>query len=707
MPRKGRQFNYTMRTSVSTSRVSAGVAINKLENESQRKESSRDRQFELKNGRFMSAFLVFVISFALYYCTLAPTVTLVDSGELILAAQTFGVAHPPGFPLYVLLAHAATLLPLGNIAVRVHLASALFGALASATMTLLVIEALLIDPIRQTPNDSNQTARKTKTDAGVISSSILVPAVMAGMLFAFSRTLWTYATIAEVYTLNTLLIVVIFWLVIGWRREALNSRANQLEVSYRKLYTAALAFGLALGVHHVTVGLMLPALAVLVFSTVGAGFFRSKRLLYATMFSLAGLSIYIYLPLAASHSPLMNWGDPRTWERFWWHITGKQYQAYFGFSPLQIAEFLKLASREFGVAWFPLALALAMAGFVSLFRTNRAMLSFLLLVILFDVAYCLGYEIADDQDAYYLPAFTALTIATGFGARWLFATWQTKTGDARASICAGLLLIVPLIALVANFGSNNRSQFFIAHDYVDNILKSVEPHGMLLTTDWQVYAPSLYVREIEVRRRDAVVIDINQLRRSWYYDYLNQVYPEMMANSRSEVDAFLEDLRAWERHPDAYVSNTALQQRINSRFYEMILALVTSKLEETPVYVTSEIALNRGGQDAELTRALISKYKLAPKGLVFRVGKKTDTSEFEDPAILMRGLSGNAFDDNDVVKKKVIPVYVTMATSSGIYFASQGRHEKAIEKFKQALAIDAAFEPAKKLLVKSQSALPK
>jgi tetratricopeptide (TPR) repeat protein len=67
----------------------------------------------------------------------------------------------------------------------------------------------------------------------------------------------------------------------------------------------------------------------------------------------------------------------------------------------------------------------------------------------------------------------------------------------------------------------------------------------------------------------------------------------------------------------------------------------------------------------------------------------------------------NAFDDNDVVKKKVIPVYVTMATSSGIYFASQGRHEKAIEKFKQALAIDAAFEPANKLLVKSQNALQK
>lgn len=723
MTRNLREFNYAMRNSISINRATAGVAENELHNENQPQESSAYRQLELKNGRFISAVLVFVASFALYCFTLAPTVTLVDSGELILAARTFGVAHPPGFPLYLLLAHVASLLPFGNIAVRLHLASALFAALASATMTLLVIEAL-IAPIQrtkgisqtqlakrkeqQTPNDSNQSARETKTDSGVISSSIIAPAVIAGLLFAFSKTLWAYATIAEVYTLNTLLIVIISWLMLGWRREAMDVRADQLEASYWKLYIAAFTFGLALGVHHVTVGLMLPALAVLVLSTVGARFFRSKRLLYAALFSFAGLSIYIYLPLAASHSPLMNWGDPRTLERFWWHITGKQYQVYFDFSLLRIAEFLRLASREFGVAWMPLALALAVAGFVSLFRRNAVMLAFLLLIIFFDIAYCLGYEIAEDKDAYYLPAFIALTIAAGFGAQSLITSVQAKIQNPLApSYAAMLLLMVPLVALFGNFGPNNRSHFLIAHDYVDNILRSLEPHAMLLTTDWQVYAPSLYVREIENKRSDAVVININQLRRSWYYDYLNQSYPELMANARSKVDAFLEDLRAWERYPDAYVRNTALQQRINSRFYEMILALVTRKLEDAPVYVTSEIAFKRGGQDVELTSALIEKYRLAPKGLVFRVSKKADTSDFEEPEILIRGLSSGAFDDDHVVKKKVIPVYVTMAMISGIYFASQGNHEKAIEKFKQALTIDSTSEPAKKALVKSQSALQK
>ena len=671
---------------------------------------------ELDYGRAAGVFLVFAVSFALYFFTLAPTVTLVDSGELILAAQAFGVAHPPGFPLYVLLAHGASLVPFGNVAVRLHLASALFAALASATMTLLVIEAVLsvskekprgpAQPLRakanaQPANASDRSAEKTRTT----TLSIIGPAVFAGLLFAFSRTLWAYATIAEVYTLNTWLIVLILWLTLGWRREAQDLRARQLNVTYRKLYAAALVLGLALGVHHVTVGLMLPALAFLVLSTVEARFLWSRRLLYAALFSLAGLSVYIYLPLAASHSPLMNWGDPRTAERFWWHVTGRQYQAYFEFSPSRIAEFVTFASREFGAASMPLALALAVAGSVSLLRSGgRVMLTALSLIVFADVAFCLWYEIAEDKDAYYLPAFIALTIAASFGARWLIIGWQAKRPGASAPVYAATLLVtVPLIALVGNFGFNDRSKFFIAHDYVDNVLKSVEPHGLLLTSDWQVYAPFLYIREVEGQRRDAVVIDVNQLRRSWYFDYLNGAYPELMEKARPKVDAFLEDLRAWERNPVAYARNGALSRRINLRFYEMILAFMAIKLEDAPIYVTSEIAFRRDGQDAELTRALIEKYRLAPKGLVFRVSNKADTSDFEEPEILTRGLGGSAFDD-DVVRKKVIPVYVSMATSSGIYLASRGHPAKALEKFKQALAIDSTFEPARKALTRSQGA---
>ena len=69
--------------------------------------------------------------------------TLVDSGELIVAARFLGVAHPPGFPLYVMLAHLASLVPIGNIAVRINFASAFFAALACAMLALVVTELIV------------------------------------------------------------------------------------------------------------------------------------------------------------------------------------------------------------------------------------------------------------------------------------------------------------------------------------------------------------------------------------------------------------------------------------------------------------------------------------------------------------------------------------------------------------------------------------
>lgn len=693
----------------------------KLENERQPDTSSVISQAHLRLACGIGALFVFTASFVLYLFTLAPTVTLVDSGELILAARTFGVAHPPGFPLYILLAHAASLLPLGNAAVRIHLASALFAALASAAMTLLVTEAMLAIAInrihdktkRRSGKKSLQPLKALKSESELSSNSVFIiaPAIVAGLLFAFSRTLWAYATIAEVYTLNSLLIVMIFWLTLRWRRTCLGYSSKQDENGDGNLHIAAFLFGLALGVHHVTVGLMLPALATLVLATEGIRFFTSKRVVYATLASFAGLSVYIYLPLAASQSPLMNWGDPRTLERFWWHITARQYQVFWDFSIGRLSEFLRLASREFGSPWLPFALGLAVAGFLYLFRREKSLLICLALIIFADIAYCLCYEIAEDKDAYYLPAFIGLTIAASLGMRWIIEIIQrTKLPKVAAPICTAVfLIIIPLVALAGNFAFNDRSRYFIAQDYVANILKSVEPRGMLLTTDWQVYSPSLYVREVEKQRKDAIIININQLRRSWYYDYLNQAYPELTQKSRDKIDIFLQDLRAWEHNPEAYNNSPSLQQRINSRFYEMIMSFISNQINDAPVYVTSEIAANRGGQDAELTNTLIEKYHLIPLGLILRVSEENNVNTVSDPLIVTRGLSDGTlmFDDDDVVKKKILPVYLNMAMNSGYYFALQGNHARAIEHFRQALRLDPTFEPAKKALAASRNILSK
>ena len=119
-----------------------------------------------------------IVVFALYVRTLAPTVVGGDSGELITVAYTLGVAHPPGYPLYTLLAKLFTLIPIGTIAWRVNLFSAACGA-GAATILFL---------------------------AAARWSGKLWAALAAASLFAFSPRVWPHAVTAEVFALNNLFI---------------------------------------------------------------------------------------------------------------------------------------------------------------------------------------------------------------------------------------------------------------------------------------------------------------------------------------------------------------------------------------------------------------------------------------------------------------------------------------------------------------------
>jgi hypothetical protein len=645
----------------------------------------------------LCAGMVFYVALFLYAWTLAPTVTLVDSGELIVVARFLGVAHPPGFPLWVMLAHLASLVPFGSVALRINFSSTLFGALAAAMLTLVVAELMVIASYLKVsePRQRKKVARpgkKTAPDArnmetgdGVTSNRLLVlaPALGSGLLMAFSRTLWGYATVTEVYALNTLIILIIFFLMLRWRRciiagggrTGMNANASRNEPPVTHcdsfLYAAALVFGLALGVHHVTVALTLPALAVIVYRTERLRFFMSKRLVYAAIISIAGLvAVYTYLPLAASRMPIISWGNPRSLEETWWHITGRQYQVFFAFTPSNLAghvlEFGRMALREFGVPWVPLTLALAIAGFVTVFKRDRTTFWLLSLMVSADLVYALGYDIAEDKDAYYLPAFIAIAIAAGFGFRWVIQSCVAKAWP------------IKRVSLVA----------------------------ALFTFDWQVASPILYAQEVEQRRRDVKVVDVNLLRRPWYFDYLRHAYPDLIARSREEVDAFEEDLKAWEHDPQIYATDPLLNRRITGSFQEMLQAMVVNESRVGPVYITSDVPF-ADKRDSELTKWINQSYQLIPQGLVFNLAGDPSFHDSRDVQLLTRGLGDGTlrFEPDDVVNLKVLPVYTSMLINRGRYLALFNQHERAIAAFRQALALNPTLALAQKGLEESTSKL--
>ncbi len=150
-----------------------------------------------------------------YVLTLAPTVTFWDAGEFIAAARTLGIPHPPGTPLFVLIAHVwAMLVPVGEYAVRTNLLSALLSAMGGGFFFLVAHETLAA----ATAGLEATTARWLRLGGGTA-------AAVAG---AFTFTNWQNSNETEVYAAATFSIAAMAWLVHVWRRHRGTQRAPRL-----------------------------------------------------------------------------------------------------------------------------------------------------------------------------------------------------------------------------------------------------------------------------------------------------------------------------------------------------------------------------------------------------------------------------------------------------------------------------------------------
>lgn len=610
----------------------------------------------------------FLIALAGYLGTFARTVTLVDSGELTLACRELGVAHPPGTPLYTLLGHFFTLLPFGSVAARAAFFSSFCAAAASALVAALAVEAGRALPV---PRDG-----RGAPEPGPLAdwAGRIGPAAV-GLTFAFSSTLWFYASVAEVYALNIALVAAFLYLMLLWGR-ALREGSSPARAD-RRLYAAAFVFGLALGVHHATVVLTLPALAVFVLSTAGWRFYSSRRFALAFAAALSGtVAVYAYLPLAARRRPIFDWGDPTTLQRFWWHISAKQYQVnLFSASPDAVLDQLRIF---LGWAWqqfTPLGLAGALAGLGILARRQRPLFWLASLLIAADVGFSAIYDIAEDKDAYYLTTYLVLAVALGAAARHL-----ARSAFVRGRRIAAAALLLALAALPAANSAmhrfaNDRSHYLLGRHYVEDALAPVPPGGLLLTEDWQFYSPFLYLRHVEGLRPDAEVVDINMVRRSWYVrTYLDRQYPDMMAACAREERDYLEDLGRWEqgRPYDA--------ARLNLRFVTLLNAFVRF----------------HAARDAALTmlpteEGVGSSYIWVPQGLAMRLTTDNSFHPETPPPLHLADFDGSVFLD-EVALGKVRRNYSEMLANRGRYLAAFGKAEDAEKWIRSAISLDPGFD---------------
>ena len=398
--------------------------------------------------------VVFLALLTAYAATLPRLLVLEDDGEFVAAARHLAVAHPPGYPLFVLLAKPFTWLPLAGMAVRVHLASAVFGAAACACLWWV---------------------------ARVVLTSVPL-AYLAALAYGLSAAFWSQAVIADVYTLNALIFFLLLGLCLAYARQPSSTR----------LATIALAFGLGLSNHWPLLLLASPCLALVLCPAAGAlrRDLIARPHLTAVPFVL-GLLPYAWLYLRARTAPelafygaLDGWGDV-------WHFVSRAGYSELESSPSAGVDdkllFLGLLGREGVTQYTQLGAGFAAVGFAASWRAWPRSVGLGLLAALLGGTLGLVLLLQLDFDVLTQTIFrpyplipwgvTSLWMALGVGVVAGRLRHVRRRAFARLALATGVLMLV----LWQGIGLNDRRTDDFADDYARTLLASFDRDAVVVT----------------------------------------------------------------------------------------------------------------------------------------------------------------------------------------------------------------------------------
>jgi tetratricopeptide (TPR) repeat protein len=310
----------------------------------------------------------FAVIWTIYFLTLAPEVTLEDSGELCTGSFYAGIPHPPGYPFWAIYSWLWTkLLPIGNVAWRVEVGEATAAAMACGFVALMVSRgsSMLMEGIEELKNLTGKWESAICVVSGVAAGLLLgmggvmwsesvainrislfgVPWVMLVMLCLMR---WIYAPHQRRY----LFIAMFFFGICATIHQTLLVAAMGIEITVaavqprlgRDLFlgnSIVYVLGLIAKSTHFTTMLDTATMVLIIYHIVGLGSIAAwiwlgiqtrglgtewKAVLFMGLLWLAGASFYFYEPIAGMTNPPMQWGYPRTVEGFFHALSRGQYE---------------------------------------------------------------------------------------------------------------------------------------------------------------------------------------------------------------------------------------------------------------------------------------------------------------------------------------------------------------------------------------------
>jgi hypothetical protein len=444
------------------------------------------RRDALLQSRLIGPAITTGLALVIYLLTVAPGLTWAnyggDGGELITASATLGIPHPPGYPIYLLVGKIVALVPIGSVAYRFNLLSAIALALAAGLLTATVDRLL---------------RKNQSTGSGY---SRFVP-VATGLTFALIPLVWGQALIAEVYTLNLFLLSLLLWLLVH-------------EIDKKKAIVAGIVFGLSITTHLTSVFFLPLSLYLL-----------PRR--YWPKFalgSLFGVLPFLVFPILAAGSSSIIWGKNDTLSGWLWFITARIYRpnvlslARADWWP-RLAEWGSLFIRQ--LAWF--AIPLIILGYLSAKSQSRRLMIALTVSIALYAVYSFGYR-SSDAIVFLLPGILLLAVTLGFGMKSL--------GIAS--------LLLPAMLLGLNFGRQYIGDDVGVRTAAVGALQALPDDAIVITPGDQSESTLLYYQQIEGFRPDLIIVDDTMFQFDWYRERLKTRYPALVNIQHDDVPGFIE-----------------------------------------------------------------------------------------------------------------------------------------------------------------------
>jgi len=437
------------------------------------------------------AVLIGLSALALYIRTLAPSLLWGDSAEFQTLSYTLGMTHPSGYMTQIMLGKLFTYIPVGNIAYRVNLMSAFFGALAVAQVYLIVR----------------------------MLGGLSIAGISASMMLALSELFWRRALVAESYAIAASMVATLWLLFLFWHRTQ----------KWGYLFAAGLVGGLSMGIHSTVLMTAVSVIVIMAMTTrkladwsgAAAGALLGVGLTFSFFLYLdhhdPPSSIYnaVYRPSLSAIGLTINDFD-RPLERFSAIFPAEHFWAYyFTASPEEISRRL-VEYLSFYPAW---AVILILIGIFALFKRDwrdglYPLISFL---IIWGFAITVAFSVYQE---FYTPAAIFVYIWFGLGASIILALLEQIFQKQQAG--TRVLQIVVSILLIAlplwqsrrdlDLAITNGYTTFVRRDHIYpifapdkairdamRILNRIEDDAIVFT-DWDKLYSYIYTAHIEEGR---------------------------------------------------------------------------------------------------------------------------------------------------------------------------------------------------------------